>query len=181
MVCFYQKADYESWCGYGTINFNFFILKYNYLDIQYNYMREIIERQTLVFSIDMNTLAVANQSQIQTAVNLRFAADELVLKSLAYTEVAGTPDADDMVQIWCNITNDGLLTAFPNNIGFLQQLDNHFTINNTFQTGNITFQFQQTANGAPFYYNPQAPIAAAGVSNTNGILSFTLEFLKHSK
>ena len=151
-------------------------------------MREIIDRQTFVFSIDMNGLAVNNQSYIQSAVNLRFPADELVLKSLTYKVIpaaaGGTDDVDDVVQIWCNIINDGLMTAFPNNTAFLSYADLHFTINNTFQTGNLVFQFQQTANGAPFYYNPQASIVAPGApgtSNTNGILSFTIEFLKHNK
>ena len=38
-------------------------------------MREIIDRQTLIFSVNLNGL---NPSQIQVPVNLRFAADELV-------------------------------------------------------------------------------------------------------
>jgi hypothetical protein len=148
-------------------------------------MHEIIDRQTFVFSIDMASLAVANKSYIQTAVNLRFAADELVLKALTYQGIpasaGGTDDTDDMVQIWCNLTNDGLLTAFPNNTAFQSFADLHFTLNNTFQSGNVVFQFQQTANGSPFYYNPQDPIVEAGTSHTNGILSFTVEFLKHDK
>ena len=144
----------------------------------------IHDRQTLIFSVDMGTLALASTSQIQCPVNLRFAADEVILKSICYNTIAATPDTDDMVQIWCNITNDGLLTSFPNNTAFLSYADIYFKLNNTFQTGNITFQFQQTANGAPFYYNPQAPIVDPGpppLSHTNGILSFTLQFIKHAK
>ena len=73
-------------------------------------------------------------SQTITPVNLRFAADELILKSLTYNSDAAHPDAnDDLVQIWCNITNDGLITAFPNNSTFNQQYNTHFRLNNTFQ------------------------------------------------
>ena len=63
-------------------------------------MTNVIDRQTVVFSINLATLL---PSMAQIPMNLRFAADELVLKSLAYSEIAVTPDTDD----------DGLLTAFP--------------------------------------------------------------------
>ena len=88
------------------------------------------------------------------------------------------------MQIWCSITNDGLIASFPNNTAFLHFTELYYTITNTFQTGNITFQFQKTeAYTAPLYYNPQPLIsdATAPANVTLGILSFTIEFLKHSK
>ena len=115
-------------------------------------------------------------------MNLRFAADELVLKSIIYSPGAAL-DVGDMVQIWCSLTNDNLIGTFPNDIGQSYQHDEHFRLSNSFQTGNITFQFQTTIGpAAPFYYNPQALISVAAlvpvVGNTKGIVSFTVEFLK---
>jgi hypothetical protein len=141
-------------------------------------MNHIIDRQTFVFSVNLNGL---NPSLIQTQVNLRFAADELILKNLTYNNV-GAGDTDDVVQIWCDRTNDGLLCSFGNNTTIYQYHDDRFRLNNTFQTGNITFQFQQTASGAPFYYNPQPLISSqGGGSHTVGVVSFTVEFIKYSK
>jgi hypothetical protein len=147
-------------------------------------MRDIIDRQTFVICVDLFSLAVANgKAIIQSPMNLRFAADELILKSLMYNVVASTPDTDDAVQIWCNITNDNLLTAFPNNTAVLQYPDLHFKLSNTFQTGNLVLQFQQTASNPSFFYNPQPPIVdpVTGTSNTNGLLSITIEFIKYAK
>jgi len=146
-------------------------------------MKNIIERQTFVFSVDFQSLINDNTSKIVSPINLRFAADELIFKSIAYNSVTATPDIDDVVQIWCNITNDALLTAFPNTSSAVHYTDLHFSLSNTFQTGNVVFEFQQTANGGPFYYNPQPGVVQGTppASNTNGILSFTVEFVKHSK
>ena len=131
-------------------------------------MTNVIDRQTVVFSINLATLL---PSVAQIPMNLRFAADELVLKSITYSPSA-VPDVGDIVQIWCGITNDNLLETFPNSIGLSYQHDEHFRVSNSFQTGNITFQFQTTVNGAPFYYNPQALISpGAVVGNTKGIVS----------
>lgn len=140
----------------------------------------IIDRQTLLVSVNLLNLV---PSQIQMPVNLRFAADELVLKSIVYNVAAGV-DVDNVVLIWCSITNDGLIGSFANNSVFNRKCNEHFTINNTFQTGNITFQFQKTAAyTVPFYYNPQPLIsdATVPVNVTGGVLSFAIEFLKHAK
>ena len=139
-------------------------------------MTNVIDRQTVVFSIN---LALLLPSVAQIPMNLRFAADELVLKSLTYSPGA-VADVDDMVQIWCSLTNDNLIGSFPNGIGQSYQHDEHFRLSNSFQTGNITLQFQTTIGpAAPFYYNPQALISpGAVVGNTKGIVSFTVEFLK---
>ena len=138
-------------------------------------MTNIADKQTVVISINLSTLL---PSQAIVPINLRFAADELVLKSLTYS-IAVAPDIPDAVQIWCDKTCDGLITSFPNGISLNYQHNEHFRLTNTFQTGNITFQFQTTANGSPFFYNPQALISPAAVlGNTKGIVSFTVEFLK---
>ena len=73
-------------------------------------MTNIIDRQTLVFSFNLNTLL---PSTANVPINLRFAADEIVLKSLSYSSSAA--DVGDMVQVWCSKTNDNLIT-FPNGI-----------------------------------------------------------------
>lgn len=140
----------------------------------------IIERQTFVFSVDFADLLLAGTSQIKPNLNLRFAADTLVLKAVVYQERA-VADTADVVQIWCDKAQDNIIGSFPNNGPVQQQHNEHFSLNGTFQNGEIVFEFQQTANGAPFYYNPQPGIMQGGASNTNGIVSFTIEFLRHDK
>ncbi len=145
-------------------------------------MSNIIDRQTLIFSAFLGSAELQANSQINVPVNLRFAADSLVLKSLSYASDAA--DVDNMVQIWCNITNDNILAAFPNSFPNTQQHDEFFKISNTFQTSTINFQFQKTQNYIiPFYYNPQPLISdATALANvTRGTVSFTIEFLKHGK
>ena len=66
----------------------------------------------------------------------------------------------------------------------MQSMDQHCALCNTFQTGNITFQFQKTnAYIEPFYYNPQPLISdqTEPINITSGIVSFTIEFVKHAK
>ena len=58
-------------------------------------MTNVIDRQTVVFSIN---LALLLPSVAQIPMNLRFAADELVLKSITYSPGA-VLDTGDMVQI----------------------------------------------------------------------------------
>ena len=147
-------------------------------------MSNIQDRQTFVFCVNLNGL---NPSLIQTPISLRFIADELILKSLAYHNVAANADTDNLVQIWCNITHDGLMTTFPNNLAYVVYPDQHFTIGNNFQTGNLVFQFQKTDVHPnpldPIYYNPQPLISntANPVNVTRGILSLTIEFIKYNK
>ena len=136
-------------------------------------MNHIIDRQTFIFSINMNAFV-----QIQTPLNLRFAADELILKSIVYNTRDPNNDSPNVVQIWCNITNDNLIGVFPNNAALCQQFDSHFRINNAFQTGNFVLQFQQTgSNAGPIFYNPHALIG----NSTNGIVAITIEFVKYAK
>ena len=137
-------------------------------------MTNVIDRQTVVISINFATLL---PSQAIVPLNLRFSADEIVLKSLTYSFTVG--DLVDAVQIWCDKTCDGLITSFPNGISLNYQHNEHFRLTNTFQTGNIVFQFQTTANGSSIFSNPQTLISpGAVVGNTKGIVSFTVEFLK---
>jgi hypothetical protein len=137
-------------------------------------MTNILDRQTFVFSVNLNN---AGANVIQTPISLRFAADELILKSISYNNV-GNNDTTDVVQIWCNITNDNLIGSFPNNDTVFQTLNSHFRISNTFQTGIFELQFQQTANNVgPIYYNPQPLIGAS----TKGVVVITIEFTKLAK
>ena len=63
-------------------------------------MNKVIEqRQTFVFSIDIGLLVAAGTSKISNGINLRFAADELILKSLTYKIGTGVADTNDLVQI----------------------------------------------------------------------------------
>lgn len=135
----------------------------------------IIDRQTLVFSIDLSN---EGADATQTPMNLRFAADELILKSISYNNV-GNADTDDVVQIWCNITNDQLIGSFPNNTAVFLALNSHFQISNKFQVGVFELQFQQTKNNEPggICYNPQPLIGAS----TQGIVVLTIEFVKYAK
>ena len=138
-------------------------------------MTNIADKQTVILLINLATLL---PTQAIVPINLRFAADELALKSLTYSP-SGIADVADAVQIWCDQTCDGLIASFPNGIALNYQHNEHFRLTNTFQTGNIVFQFQTTANGSPIFYNPQALISPLAVlGNTKGIVSFTLEFIK---
>ncbi len=133
-------------------------------------MTNVVDRQTFVFSIDF---ATATTSQINTSINLRFAADELILKGISYN-VAPATDTEGVVQIWCNLTNDNLIGSFPNNVAVFQNLNSHFRLNNTFQTGNLLLQFQQTGLDTVFHYNPEA----LDNGSTLGVVALTIEFIK---
>lgn len=137
-------------------------------------MSNICDRQTMVFSFNLTLLL---PSVAVVPMNLRFAADEMILKSVTYSPVANA-DIGDSVNIWCDKTNDGIIATFANGIGLSYQHDEHFRLSNSFQTGNMTFQFQTTINGSPFFYNPQVLISGAILGNTHGIISFTVEFVK---
>ena len=158
-------------------------------------MMNIIDRQTVVISVNLNTLTgVANPSQVNLPMNLRFVADELVLKTIVYNNSGPTADVDGIVQMWCNITNDNLIGAFPNSptqVPVFMQLDNHFKIGNNFQNGNFILQFQSTdgmiTEGPPITYenpasyNPQRLISSQTPQRTFGTLVITIEFIKNAK
>ena len=152
----------------------------------------IIDRQTFVISINCATFAtsalgVEVKSQVSLPMNLRFAADEMILKNISYNS-GTTQDVADVVQIWCNKTNDGLIGSFPNGgggnklPGFCQH-NEHFRISNSFQTGTFVLQLQQTGSGGSFStvasYSPQPLISSyPNGSQTTYIVSITLEFVK---
>ena len=143
-------------------------------------MSDIIDRQIFVISVNLSTLYGAIPSQVQLPMNLRFSADTLVLKSVIY-EFGAAGDIDDAVQIWCNVTNDNLIGAFPYNIRGSYHHNEQFSISNTFQTGNFVLQFQQTGPGNPASYNPQPLISSLAAQHTYGTVILTIEFLKHAK
>ena len=95
-------------------------------------MSNIINRKTYIISVNLITLTGAVTSQVTLPPDLTFAADELVVKSLAYSSLAGNADFNDLVQIACNITNDNLICAFPNTLMFSKVHDEHFAFNNSF-------------------------------------------------
>jgi hypothetical protein len=99
------------------------------------------------------------------------------LKTISYS-LGAVADVAEMVQIWCNITNDPLIGAFSNSTRVGLYCDNHFAISNKFQNGVFTLQFQKTDSGSPFFYNPQALITGPN-GNTKGIVVLVIEFLKH--
>ena len=133
-------------------------------------MKQIIDTPTVVISVNLNLMnSVDRPSQVQLPMNLRFAADELVLKSIVYG--GSQVDVDDIIQIWFNITNDNIIGSFTNAIP-------HFKISNTFQTGNFMLQFQQTDITS---YNPQALISSQVPQRTFNKVVLTFEFLRHSK
>ena len=67
--------------------------------------------------------------------------------------------------------------------------NDHFRINNTFQTGNFILQFQQTGTGNGFMsalanpasYNPQPLISSLAAQSSFGVVVLTIEFVKYSK
>ena len=94
-------------------------------------MTKILDQQVFVFSIDLLT---ATSSQIATNINLRFAADALILKSVENNVTAQT-DVAATVQIWTNVTNDGLIGAFPNDGVVFMCPNTCHRLNNSFQSG----------------------------------------------
>ncbi len=156
-------------------------------------MSNISDRQTIVISVNMFTMTGAVNSEVSLPMNLRFAADELAVKNISYCGAISPNqainDIQDIIQIWCNQTNDGIIGTFPNSgdIGVAgvitsTQHNEHFRLNNTFQTGNLVLQFQQTGAGGQFNalasYLPQPLISALAAQTTFGIVTITLEFLK---
>ena len=143
-------------------------------------MSQIIDRQIVIVSVNLLTLTgVNNPSQVSIPINLRFSANELVVKSIGYRSVDGNADVSDLVQIWCNITNDSLIGSFPNISNLQVQHDDHFCISNTFQSGNFVLQFQRTDVGAS--YNPQPLISSQAPQRTKGVVVITIEFVKLTK
>ena len=147
-------------------------------------MSNVIDRQAFIISVNLSTFTtvggVETLSQAILPMNLRFAADELILKTIVYNNSGLVADIDDSVQIWCNITNDGLIGAFPNTPFQAQvylPLNQHYRINNNFQYGNFVLQFQNTSLGGPASYNPQSLISST-VKHTNGTVVLTIEFIK---
>lgn len=127
----------------------------------------VADRQTFVFSINFGAT-----NQIQTFLNLRFSADELIVKSIVYN-VAANADTVGVVQIYCNVTNDSLIGAFGNDGLTAQQSNCHFRLNNSFQTGNFVLQFQKAGADTNFHYNPTALD-----TNSHGVAAVTIEFVK---
>lgn len=158
-------------------------------------MSDIIDRQTFVISVNLSTFVPAPTevpSIVNLPMNLRFAADELVLKSIVYHPPQAGADVRDTIQIWCNVTNDNLIGFFTNTAAFGVQHDEHFRISNTFQTGNFQLQFQGTDGsldnaapnphyGPPGSYNSQRLISNQNPQRTFGVVVMTIEFLKLKK
>jgi len=160
-------------------------------------MSNITEKQTVVISINCFTFAtdgggVETKSQVSLPMNLRFAADALIVKNITYSASATTADVGDAVQIYCNRTNDGIIGTFPNSGGANKvpvfcQHNECFRLSNSFQIGNFDLQLQQTscANIPPagsvvasFQTQPLISNYANTQQKTFGIVSITLEFIK---
>ncbi len=166
-------------------------------------MSNILDRQTYVISVNMATFSEAANPPVKSIVNipinLRFTTHEMVLKSIVYNNpfFATSQDLSDIIQIYCNITNDNLIGAFSNAPaaaaaappGIVLEMDNHFTIGNPFQTSNMQLQFMQTTNNNLNNGNvaiignagPQLLISRQAVDTaqrTFGTVVLTIEFLK---
>ncbi len=144
----------------------------------------IVDRQTIVLSVNLNTMTGAVPSKISIPLNLRFAADVVDVKSILYAnpQYGATPDIQDIIQLWTNITVDGLIGAFsnagPNAITASSERIQHFRLNNTFQTGNMEIQFQSTDLGGPASINPQSLISLQNPQRSFGTVVISLQFIK---
>ena len=151
-------------------------------------MSHVIDRQTVIISVNFVTFVPGPPevpSIVSLPINLRFAADELILKTITYSANNVAVDVNDNVQIWCNRTDDNLIGSFPNagvnNFPVFLTPNQHFRLSNTFQTGNFDLQFLSTDSGGPASYNPQHLISSQNPQRTKGFLSLTIEFVKYSK
>lgn len=157
-------------------------------------MREVIDRQTFIITantFNMTSTGGANNipSIVTLPMNLRFAADSLIIKQISYSPITAAQDVGDMLLIWCNLTNDGMIASIPNGASNMIPLTSHhadfFSLTNTFQYGNLVLQIQSgsydPANGFNYSYNPGALISTQNPQQTFGILSLTVEFLRHAR
>ena len=82
-----------------------------------------------------------------------------------------------------------MIGSFSNANNFTVRHDEHFTISNSFQTGNLILQFQGTdgsLNNVPDYgnpgsHNPQRLISNQSPKRTFGTVVLTIEFVKYGK
>ena len=151
-------------------------------------MNDIISRQVIIISINCENFHIdpvtfaGTPSIINVPINLRFAANELSTTFNCVWVGHGGVDTDDVIQIYCSITNDNIIGAFPNGSQSSILPNQQFSLNNTyFQTGTMTLQLQQTDNANPFSYNPQPLISSQDPQRTSGVVVLTFEFLKVSK
>ena len=100
-------------------------------------MTRIVNRQSFVFCFDFDGSVLP--SIINTNLNLRFQADEMVVKSITYAMETNSVDTSELIQIWCNITSDNIIGAFPNLDPNTQSPNHHFTVNK-FQTGSFVLR-----------------------------------------
>ncbi len=144
----------------------------------------IIDRQTIVISINCNNFntnpvtRVENKSEVNVPINLRFAAHELVFKSLVY---GGFLNAErrDVVQIWCSIAQDNIIGAFPNGGQLTMSPDQHSFFSTAFQSGTMTIQLQTVDTSTFPYVNPQPLISSLNLQTTTGCLVLTFEFIRY--
>ena len=62
-------------------------------------MNKLIDRQTFVISVNLDTLTGAIPSQVQLPMNLRFAVEGMILKSIVHNNSGAVADVDYVVQI----------------------------------------------------------------------------------
>ena len=131
----------------------------------------IINRQSVNIGID---LSVAANNNINVSVTLRFVPDEVIIRSITYSD-RSTADTNAYVcQIYSDLIDDQILGLFfsgGNSTTNMEQLRKRF------QNGTFNVQVQLLPSQG---YTGVGPLVNLAGGVVNGNLSFVLEFLKHA-
>lgn len=147
-------------------------------------MKVIAERQLVVISASL-----ATQNNIKVPIELRFNADEVILKNITYASTPVGDNSSGVINIFSNLTADPIIGSFPtgwNNFTnavpvttFYGSVSSYFeqylTLANKFRVGIVNFQFQQPAGTTPYVGN--SPLIAA--NTFLGTVTFTLDFIRY--
>jgi hypothetical protein len=134
----------------------------------------IINRQSVNIGID---LSVLTNNNINASLTLRFVPDEVIMRSITYSD-RSTADTNAYVcQIYSDLIDDQILGLFFSGGNSTTNMEQHFKLRKRFQNGTINVQVQLLPTQGYTGIGPLVNLAGAVV---NGNLSFILEFLKHS-
>ena len=135
-------------------------------------MQRIVNRQTMNIGID---LSVAGNNNFNINMNLRFVPDEVIVRSLIYTNTGAADTTIVGCQVWTNLIDDNILCMFGSGSNQITQLENHFTMTRKFQAGSVNFQVQVMPTLALGYTGNGNLVTGA----VQGNLFFLLEFVKY--
>ena len=142
---------------------------------------KVVNRQTYNIATD---LSVQANNNFNVGFNLRFVPDEVIVRSLSYSDV-GTNDQEAACQIYCSLIDDQILACFVSGSNYAQNMENYFCIKGRrFQTGSVNFQIQYVPTAAQRNTGTGTLTLSAATNPptlpvVQGQLAFQLEFIKY--